>query len=172
MSGFDSKEPHHEGHESVHKHLDKTDWDILRELQADARISYAELGRRVGLSSPAVQERMRKLEDAHIIQSYHAVVNPRQVGYPIVALIRIATQENNPKVRRVVESMPYVIDSYRVLGNDAYIIKVAVPNSEELWQLCERFHGICMTTTAIVTDVVAENAPITRNFGAEVPPKS
>lgn len=172
MSDFDSKEQHHGSHDSPHKHLDKTDWDILRELQADARISYAELGRRVGLSSPAVQERMRKLEDAHVIQGYHAVVDPKHVGYPIKALIRIATQENNPKVRRVVESMPYVIDSFRVLGNDAYILKVAVPSIEELWQVCERFHGICMTTTAIVTDVVAENAPITPTFDEDVPPKS
>lgn len=172
MSDFDSKVQHSGSHESPHKHLDKTDWDILRELQTDGRISWAEIGRRVGLSSPAVQERVRKLEDSQVITGYRAVVNPKQLGYPITAIIRFGTSQNEQRLRRYVEELPYVIDSYCVLGSDAYIVRVAVPNIEELWRICERFHDISVTTTAVVTEIVADGQPITRDFGAEVPPKS
>src|SRR4030042_4992706 len=71
------------------KLLDATGWQILRELEANARLSFAELGRRVGLSLPAVAERVRKMEDAGIITGYRAQVDPARVGLPIRAFVRI-----------------------------------------------------------------------------------
>ncbi len=69
--------------------LDSTNWKILRELQRDARLSYNQLGRRVGLSAPAAAERVRKLEDAGVITGYGAQVNPAKVGLPLLALIQL-----------------------------------------------------------------------------------
>src|SRR6266542_4039733 len=69
--------------------LDHTGWRILCLLQNDGRLSFSEIGRQVGLTAPAVAERVRKLEDAGIITGYHAQVNPAKVGYPILAIIRI-----------------------------------------------------------------------------------
>lgn len=71
--------------------LDETGWNILRELQRDARQSFPELGRRVGLSSPAVAERVRKLEDAGVITGYGARINPAKVGLPMMAFVRLTT---------------------------------------------------------------------------------
>ena len=71
--------------------LDETGWRILEELQQDARLSFHELGRRVGLSSPAVTERVRKLEDAGIITGYGAKIDPSKVGLPIMAIMRLST---------------------------------------------------------------------------------
>ena len=172
MSGFDSKDKVIGQQNAAKKQLDKTDWAILRELQTDGRLSWAEIGRRVGLSSPAVQERVRKLEDSQVITGYRAVVNPKHLGYPITAVIRFGASQNEQRLRRYVEELPYVIDSYCVLGSDAYIVRVAVPNIEELWRICEPFHDICVTTTAVITEIVADGEPITRDFGAEAPPKS
>ncbi|QPC82481.1 Lrp/AsnC family transcriptional regulator [Phototrophicus methaneseepsis] len=154
------------------KALDRTDWRILEELQADARISYAELGRRVGLSSPAVQERVRKLEDAGIITGYQAVVNPRRVGYPILAIIRFSSPRDEQKLRRELERTPYIIDCYGVLGTDAYIAKVAAPDVEELGRVADELQSVAATTTAVVTLIVEENAPITSNFGEVKPGRS
>ena len=70
--------------------IDEIDRKLLSELQSDARISYAELGRRVGLTTPAVIERVRKLEDAQIVTGYHAEIEPGKVGMPITAFIRMS----------------------------------------------------------------------------------
>ena len=70
--------------------LDKTGWHILEELQNDGRVSFAELGRRVGLTLPAVAERVRKMQDAGIITAFRAEVNPAKIGLPIAAFIRIS----------------------------------------------------------------------------------
>ena len=69
--------------------LDQIGWNILRELQENARVPFAELGRRVGLSTPAVAERVRNMEDAGIIRGYRAEVDPKACGYNIAAFIRV-----------------------------------------------------------------------------------
>src|SRR5436309_4239134 len=75
----------------IEKLLDATGWQLLQELQQNARLSYSELGQRVGLSSPAVAERIRRMEDAGIISGYHAEINRARIGYPITAIIRMST---------------------------------------------------------------------------------
>ena len=70
---------------TLKSNLDNTDWAILSELQVDARLSYAEIGRRVGLSSPAVQERVRRLEEISVIKGYRVDIEPTKVGLPVVA---------------------------------------------------------------------------------------
>src|SRR5450759_4146377 len=109
--------------------LDGAGWQILRILQENARISYTELGRQVGLSAPAVAERERKLEEAGIISGYHASINPARVGYPVLAIIRIgATGATFNKCAEAVKAMHDVLEAHRITGSDSFYLKVMVPS--------------------------------------------
>ena len=131
--------------------MDGIDWKILRELQTDARISYAELGRRVGLTTPAVIERVRKLEDAGIITSYRAEIDASKVGLPITAFIRMSiTGVDYSRIIEVAESAPEVLECHRGTGGDSFIMKVAVSSVEHLQNLIDRLTPYGITTTSIV----------------------
>src|SRR5580692_4149581 len=101
------------------KLLDPIGWSILAELQENARIQLAELGRRVGLSNPAVIERVRKMEEAGIITGYRAEIDHRKVGLPVCAFIRVRVVGNViPRVIEVARKMPEVYECYRIAGED------------------------------------------------------
>src|SRR5580658_768505 len=90
--------------EATSKLLDSIGWNILRELQRNARIAFAELGRRVGLSTPAVMERVRRMEEEDIITGYRAELNNEKIGYPILAFIRVSVVGDfMPRIMRVAE---------------------------------------------------------------------
>src|SRR5437773_12535394 len=101
--------------------LDETGWHILEALQENARLSFSELGQRVGLSSPAVAERVRKMEDAGIITGFRIEVNMAKLGFPVMAIIRMTSLvragtyggESNKQVNSIVSKFPEVIESYR-----------------------------------------------------------
>ena len=117
----------------IEKLLDETGWRILQALQENARLSFSELGLRVGLSSPAVAERVRKLEDAGIIKGYHAEIDTAKVGYPITAIIRMQTQgERCTRVLVNVRDIPEVLECYRLTGSDSLVMKVMVSSVEHL----------------------------------------
>src|SRR4030067_3701520 len=101
------------------KLLDATAWQILRELEANARLSFAELGRRVGLSLPAVAERVRKMEDAGIITGYRAQVNPAQVGLPICASVRIRLERevDSARLETAMAALPDVLAWAKLTGD-------------------------------------------------------
>ena len=131
--------------------LDHTGWAILRLLQEDARLSFSELGRQVGLSAPAVAERVRKLEDAGVITGYHADIDPTKVGYPILAIIRIGS--NNALFSRCAEAvkdMPEVLEGHRVTGNDSFYLKVVVRSITHLESLIDKLQPYGETTTTLV----------------------
>ncbi|HEY0049643.1 MAG TPA: Lrp/AsnC family transcriptional regulator [Pyrinomonadaceae bacterium] len=131
--------------------MDAIDWKILRELQRDARISYAELGRRVGLTTPAVIERVRKLEDAGIITGYRAEIDAAKVGLPITAFIRMSiTGVDYSRIIEVAENAPEVLECHRGTGGDSFIMKVAVSSVEHLQNLIDRLTPYGITTTSIV----------------------
>lgn len=135
----------------LEKLLDHTGWRILQELQADARLSMAELGRRVGLSAPAVAERVRKLEDAKIIAGYHACVIPRRVGRPVLAFIRIsASGAVKANVEAMIQKTPEVIEAHRGTGSDCFILKVAVEDVAHLERVTDRFMRFGQLTTSVV----------------------
>src|ERR1035438_2801021 len=100
--------------------LDGTGWHILEELQKNGRLSFAELGRRVGLTLPAVAERVRKMEDAGIITGFRAEIDPAKIGLPIVALIRISVGDVFARVAQAVISMPEVLECHRGTGADSF----------------------------------------------------
>lgn len=133
--------------------LDQTDWAILRELQADARISYAELGRRVGLSSPAVQERVRRLEDAGVIAGYHASVNRQALNLPMMGIIRLSnvqTFEDKGRLLAILRTIPEVAACYHVTGEDEYVIHLYAQSIEHMTELKLKFAPYARLVTSIV----------------------
>jgi len=131
--------------------IDSIDWKILKELQENARISFAELGRRVGLTTPAVIERVRKMEDSKIIKGYAAEIDTAKVGLPITAFIRMSISGvDYSHIIEVVENSKEVLECHRGTGNDSFIMKVAVSDVEHLQNLIDKLVPYGITTTSIV----------------------
>src|SRR6266540_4146738 len=101
---------------------------VLAELQAEPRLTMAELGRRIGMSSPAVTERVRRLEEAGVIAGYRLDVDPAALGLPIAAYVRIRPNPGQlARVADLVRAIPEVVECHRVTGDDCFILKVHIP---------------------------------------------
>lgn len=137
------------------KLLDRIGWKILGELQRDGRLPFAELGRRVGLSTPATMERVHRLQEAGIITGFRADVDHKKVGFPIVAFVRVNVVGNFlPHVIKVSREMPEVLECYRVTGADSFIIRVAVRSVDDLQSVIDRFTPFVATTTSVVLSAI------------------
>ena len=135
--------------------LDAKDWLILEELQKNARVSFAELGRLVKMSRPAVTQRVERLEDAGVISGYGVKINLAKVGLPITAFMRLRGSCN--KSMHIFESIPEIISCDRVTGDDDFIAKLAVSSIAHLEELINRLEPICeMTTLIVLNEVVKE----------------
>jgi Lrp/AsnC family leucine-responsive transcriptional regulator len=133
------------------EHLDDIGWRILLELQTNARVSYSELGRRVGLTPPAVAERVRRMEEARIIVGYRAEVDLARVGLPLTAVIRVTHRGVNClELGEIVADYPEVLECHRITGADSYIMKVALRSVEHLQHLIDRLMAYGETVTSIV----------------------
>jgi Lrp/AsnC family transcriptional regulator, leucine-responsive regulatory protein len=131
--------------------LDATDLELLRELQHDARLSLAELGRRVGLSAPAVADRLRRLEDEGVIAGYRAEIDPRALGYDLSAVLRVRPDGRQlPKIADIARETPEVVQCERVTGDDCFVMKVHVCDVQHLEEVLDRFTPFGRTTTSIV----------------------
>jgi Lrp/AsnC family transcriptional regulator, leucine-responsive regulatory protein len=131
--------------------LDPTNLRLLVELQADARLSLAELGRRVGLSSPAVAERLARLERDGVIRGYRADVDPRALGYALSAVIRIRPAPRQiAEVARRAQETPEVVACDRITGDDCFVLRAHVRDVEHLEEVIDRFTLFGQTTTSIV----------------------
>lgn len=143
----------------LERELDEIDWALLAELQEDARTAYSELGRRVGLSPPAVAERVRRLEERGVVRGYRAEVDLARVGLPITAFVRarIGSHLHYERLAGMAESMPEVLECHRVTGDDCFLMKVAVRSVGHLEQLLEQIARLGPPTTSIVL-----SSPLTR----------
>lgn len=131
--------------------IDDIDRNVLKELQDDARVSYAELGRRVGLTTPAVIERVRKLEDAGVITGYRADIDTAKIGLPITAFVRMSiTGVDYSHIIEVAEQSDEVLECHRGTGGDSFIMKIAVSSVEHLQDVIDRLTPYGITTTTIV----------------------
>jgi Lrp/AsnC family transcriptional regulator, leucine-responsive regulatory protein len=131
--------------------LDPTNRQLIEALQADARLSLAELGRRVGLTAPAVGERLGRLEEAGVIRGYHADVDPRALGYDLSVILRIRPDPRMiPKVAELAQRTPEVTECHRVTGDDCFIMRLTVRDVTHLEELIDRFVLYGQTTTSIV----------------------
>jgi len=130
--------------------LDQRDLAILDLLQQDARLSFAELARRVGMSPPAVAERVRRLEALGVIQGYGARLDLEALGYPITALVSVAaTPERYPKVWAYAEATPEVRECYFVTGEASFVLRVVARSIEDLRRIIEDLGAFGSTKTAV-----------------------
>jgi Lrp/AsnC family transcriptional regulator, leucine-responsive regulatory protein len=131
--------------------LDQTNRRLLAELQDDARLSLAELGRRVGLSSPAVAERLQRLELQRVIRGYRAELDPSALGYPLSAIVRIRPAPRQlHTVADLARATPEVVECHRVTGEDCFLMKAHVRSMTHLEEVLDRFAPFGQTTTSIV----------------------
>jgi Lrp/AsnC family transcriptional regulator, leucine-responsive regulatory protein len=141
--------------------LDATNRLLIAELQADARLSLAELGRRVALSSPAVAERLRRLEEAGVVTGYSAMVDPRRLGYGFGVVIRVRPAPGKLAIlAEVARSTPEVVECHRVTGDDCYIAIAYVRDVEHLEQVIDRFAAHGQTTSSIMQSSPVPRRPI------------
>lgn len=134
-----------------HESLDAINLCLLRELRADPCVTMAELGRRVGMSSPAVTERVRRLEDAGVIRGYRLDLDPAALGLPLSAYIRIRPDPGQlPKVAELARQVPEVVECHRITGEDCFILKIHFPAMDQLDRILDRFLAYGTTTTSII----------------------
>jgi Lrp/AsnC family transcriptional regulator, leucine-responsive regulatory protein len=138
--------------------LDATNISLLRELEADARLSLAELGRRVGLSSPAVADRLERLEEAGVIRGYRAELDPRALGYELAVVLRIRPAPRElKKVAELAQRTPEIVECHRITGDDCYLMKAHVRDVEHMEEVIDGFAIYGQTTTSIV-----QSSPVPR----------
>lgn len=143
------------------KLLDDIGKQILKTLQEEGRISFNELGRRVGLSSPAVAERVRRMEEAGVILGYKAVVNHSRIGYPIMAFINLVVPVAQlSQADELATSIPEVLECHHITGRDVIILKVAVTSVGHLEDVINQMGVLGMTTTAVVLSSPIAGRPL------------
>jgi Lrp/AsnC family leucine-responsive transcriptional regulator len=131
--------------------LDAVNRRLLAELQADARLSLAELGRRAGLTAPAVGERLQRLQERGVVRGYHADVDPRALGYTLSAVLRLRPAAREiPTVADLARRTAEVVECHRITGEDCYLMKLHVRDVDHLEEVVDRFTPFGQTTTSIV----------------------
>ncbi|MEJ1127314.1 Lrp/AsnC family transcriptional regulator [Variovorax sp. CCNWLW225] len=149
--------------------LDAHDTRILAELQGDARLTMAELGRRVHLSQPAVTERVKKLEAAGVISGYRATVNLGKLGYGIRAIIRVG-RADYARVVELVQQTPECVNAYNVTGDDSWILEIAVIDVSHLDAVVTKFCILTETATSIILNPAREHQPMLPPQRSDVKP--
>jgi Lrp/AsnC family transcriptional regulator, leucine-responsive regulatory protein len=136
--------------------LDDVNRRLLQELQDQARRSLAELGRRVGLSGPAVGERLQRLEQAGMVRGYHAELDPAALGYPLSAVVRVRPAAGQlAKVADLARQTPEVVECLRITGEDCFFLRLHLRDVQHLQEVIDRFLLFGQTTTSIV-----QSAPV------------
>jgi Lrp/AsnC family leucine-responsive transcriptional regulator len=140
--------------------IDAVDIRILDALVADARISVADLARLVGLSAPSVAERIRRLEEAGVIEGYTLTINPKALGLPIAAWLRIRPAPGQlQKVVALLGALPEIVECDRITGEDCFIARAHLPSVEELEKLIDQIIPYAMTNSSII-----QSSPVRRRL--------
>ncbi|MGI8606773.1 MAG: Lrp/AsnC family transcriptional regulator [Gaiellaceae bacterium] len=131
--------------------MDETDRRILGELTKDGRVSFAELGRRISLSPPAVAERVQRLERAGVITGYRAEVDPRRLGYELTAIVRIKPAAGQlARIPELAAEIPEIGECHRITGEDCFFLKVHLRSIDDLSELLDRFLVYGETSTSLI----------------------
>lgn len=151
--------------------LDDKDRAILALLQENARIANAEIARRIELAPSAVFQRIRKLEDAGIIQGYEARLDPRALGHGLVAFVRVQTGEgaHAPEIIAALDRLPMVQEIHRVVGEDCFFVKVRVEDTHVLAELLDEHIQLIPGVASTKTTIVLTTAKETRELPLEAP---
>lgn len=136
--------------------LDAYDTRILAELQVDARMTVAELGRRVHLSQPAVADRLRKLEAHGVITGYRATVNLAALGYGIRAIVR-AGRADYERMTNLISQTPEIVNAWNITGEDSWLFEIAVADVAHLDAVVSQFCLLTETSTSIILKSVREH---------------
>lgn len=143
--------------------LDQVNLQLLAELQTDPRMTMSELGRRVGMSAPAVTERIARLEGAGVITGYHLKIDPTALGLPVTAFARIRPGPGQlSKVAALAEQTPQVSECHRITGEDCFLLKIHVAAIDQLEVVLDRFllHGQSTTAIVVATPVSPRALPL------------
>lgn len=140
--------------------LDATDARILGALVKDARISIADLARSVDLSPPSVSERIKRLEEAGVIEGYTLTINPKALGLPIAAWLRIRPIPGQlQKVADILRGLPEIVECDRITGEDCFIARAHVQSVDDLEKLIDQIIPHAMTNTSII-----QSSPVKRRL--------
>ena len=135
----------------VEKLLDRIGLKILAALQENARIPLSRIGEKVGLSAPAVAERVKKLEEAGVIKGYHARIDPAAMGLPMSAFIHLTTDSRHyPAVKTLAADMPQISSCHHISGDASFILHIRVNDLSALESVVGRLSPFGQTRTAIV----------------------
>jgi Lrp/AsnC family transcriptional regulator, leucine-responsive regulatory protein len=133
--------------------LDNVSWKIVEALQHNARLSYAELGRKVGLSTPAAAERVRRLEEAGIITGYHASLDLAKLGMPIRVLVHLTIHGGDVQVQRTVAAVKELVEvgrCHRITGAESFILEANVVSIRHLEAFIDKLSTLGATSTSTV----------------------
>ncbi len=144
--------------------IDRINLRLLQELRDNPRQTMAQLGRRIGMSPPAVTERVRRLEESGVITGYRLDIDPAALGLPIAAYIRVRPNTGQlSKIGELAQRIPEVVECHRVTGEDCFVLKVYIPAMEQLDRILDRFLLYGTTTTSIIqsSPVALRSLPFT-----------
>ena len=141
--------------------MDMTDHKIIEVLQEDGRISMKDLGKIVGLTSPAVSERVKRLEESGIIEGYRAVISPDALGRIIKAFIHVSL-ENNMYKKFIDEAKkdPRIVECHHITGDDCSVLKVIVKDMYELEEVIDSIKAIGSTKTSVILSTPIQSKSI------------
>ena len=146
-------------------------WNLMVAVQKDARTSFAQMGRAVGLSAPAVAERLRRLEDRGVILGYHARINPHALGLKLLVFIEVQVKRGDyPRFQKAISSLNWILECHHIAGRAAFIVKAAVPDPTGLELLIGHLSQFGETVTSLVLSSVVEQRAFTDspNSGSKV----
>ncbi|WP_249147182.1 Lrp/AsnC family transcriptional regulator [Bradyrhizobium jicamae] len=142
---------------------DSRNLELLALLRDSPRLGISELARRVGMSAPAVRERVLRLEEAGVIRGYRLELDPTALGYPVAAYVRVRPAPGQlPKIAERARAMPQVVECHRVTGEDCFVLKVHLPSIDQLDEVLDQFLVYGQTTTSIIqsTPVPPRSLPL------------
>ena len=131
--------------------LDERNAKLLRLLRDDPRMGISEMARRVGMSAPAVRERVQRLEEVGVIRGYRLEIEPRALGYPICAFVRVRPMPGKiAKIAELAQRLPQVVECHRITGEDCFILRVYLESLDDLDRILDRFLDVGQTTTSLL----------------------
>ena len=149
--------------------LDALNWDILNVLQANSRASFAEIGRQIGLTPPAVAERVKKMEDLGILEGYRAHLSYTELGFQMKAIITLRAFMGKLKpFLKMVSSLEEVVNCYRITGNENIIMEVVLRDQIHLEQFIDKLIHYGETRTHIVLSDIVSHAPLKPGIEASI----
>lgn len=152
-------------------HLDDINRELLDVLQVDGRMTYKQLGERIGLTAPAVAERVRKLEDLGIISGYTATVDYEKIGFPIQCVVRLKARSGTAGVDDKLRTIPNIVEANRVTGSDSHVMRAHIRTAHELEELLTDVWDDGETITNIITSSPVPRRPmnlLATNAGREI----